>query len=183
VYKTKPQIAWELLQAVVQRGSFPFRWVAADELSGDSPAFRDGVAALEGKWYFTAIKETTLLWQTRPEVYLPAWKGRGSHPTRLKLPCPEETPISVKDLLKMLPKTVWTRATIKEGRKGPIVCDFAFLRVVEARGGLPGPDLWLVSRRHLEDPSVVQFYFSNAPVTTPVTEFVRVSGALAHRIL
>jgi SRSO17 transposase len=176
VYKTKPQIALELLQAVVRRGSLPFRWVAADELYGDSPAFRDGVAALEGKWYFTEIKETTLLWQTRPEVYLPTWKGRGSHPTHFKLRYPEDTPIPVRNLLKLLPKTAWTRAVIKEGSKGPIVCDFAFLRVVEARDGLPGPDLWLIIRRNLEDPSVVKFYFSNAPSTTPVTEFVRVSG-------
>src|SRR5258707_15787950 len=73
-------------------------------------------------------------------------------------------------------KTAWTRATIKEGTKGPIVCDFAFLRVVEARDGLPGPELWLVIRRNLDDPSVVKFYFSNAPLTTPLTEFVRLSG-------
>jgi SRSO17 transposase len=176
VYKTKPHIALELLQAAVRRGSLPFRWVAADELYGDSPAFRDGVAALEGKWYFTEIKDTTLLWQKRPEVYVPAWKGRGSHPTRLKLRYPQDTPGPVKDLLNLLPKAVWTRATIKEGSKGPIVCDFAFLRVVEARAGLPGPDLWLVIRRNLDDPSVIKFYFSNAPNTTPVTDFVRLSG-------
>jgi hypothetical protein len=89
---------------------------------------------------------------------------------------PANTPIPVRDLLKLLPKTAWTRATIKEGSQGPIVCDFAFLRVVEARDGLPGPDRWLVVRRNLEDPSVVKFYFSNAPSATPVTEFVRVSG-------
>jgi len=175
-YQTKPQIALGLLQMAVQRGSLPFRWVAADELYGDSPAFRDGVAALEGKCYFTEIKATTLLWQTYPEVYMPTWTGRGSHPTRLKLRDPTNTPIPVRDLLKRLPKTVWTRATIKEGSKGPILCDFAFLRVVEARGGLPGPTLWLVIRRNLEDPSVVKFYFSNAPCTTPMTDFVRVSG-------
>lgn len=175
-YKTKPQIALGLLQAAVRRGSLPFRWVAADELYGDSPAFRDGVAALKGKRYFTEIKQTTLLWQKRPEVYLPAWKGQGCHPTRLKLRYPQDAPLPVKNLLNLLPKTAWTRATITEGSQGPIVCDFAFLRVVEARGGLPGPDLWLVIRRNLEDPSVVKFYFSNAPRTTPVTEFVRLSG-------
>ncbi|HEY6411419.1 MAG TPA: IS701 family transposase [Ktedonobacteraceae bacterium] len=176
VYKTKPQIALELLQAAVCRGSLPFRWVAGDALYGDSPTFRDGVAALEGKWYFTEIKSTTLLWRSRPEVYLPEWKGRGPHPKHLKLRTPEDRPVSAKDLLSFLPKTAWTRATIKEGTKGPIVCDFAFLRVVEARDGLPGPELWLVIRRNLDDPSVVKFYFSNAPITTPLTEFVRLSG-------
>jgi SRSO17 transposase len=176
VYKTKPHIALELLQAAVRRGSLPFRWVVADALYGDSPAFRDGVAALEGKWYFTEIKETMLLWQTRPEVCLPTWKGHGPHPTHLKVRYPQDAPVPVKDLLLLLPKTAWTRATIKEGSKGPSVCDFAFLRVVEARGGLPGPDLWLIIRRNLDDPTVVKFYFSNAPRTTPLTEFVRVSG-------
>src|SRR5712692_221569 len=110
VYKTKPQIALELLQAAVRRESLPFRWVAADALYGDSPAFRDGVAALQDKWYFTEIKDTTLLWQTRPEVCLPAWKGHGPHPTRLHLRDPENRPLQAKDLLGLLPKTAWTRA-------------------------------------------------------------------------
>jgi SRSO17 transposase len=75
-YKTKPQIALELLAAAVKRDSWPFQGVAADELYGDAPAFRDGVAALD-KWYFTEVKSTSLLWQTRPEVYLPTGQGRG----------------------------------------------------------------------------------------------------------
>ena len=125
---------------------------------------------------YLEIKSTTLLWQTRPEVYLPTWKGHGTHPTHLKLCVPEDHPVEARDLVNLLPKTAWTRATIKEGTKGPIVCDFAVLRVVEARGGLPGPDLWLVIRCNLDDPTVVKFYFSNAPASTPLTEFVRVSG-------
>ena len=66
---------------------------------------------------------------------------------------------------------------IKEGSKGPIVCDFAFLRITEARNNLPGPEVWLILRRNLDDPSVVKFYFSNAPAKTSVIEFVRISGA------
>jgi SRSO17 transposase len=174
-YKTKPQIALELLDAAVRRGSLPFQWVAADELYGDSPAFRDGVAALD-KWYFTEVKSTSLLWQTHPEVYLPEWQGRGRRPTRLKLRHPEDRPVEVKDLVADLPRDAWLRATIKEGSKGPLVCDFAFLRVVEARNGLPGPELWLVIRRNLDDPAVIKFYFSNAPAQTPQAEFVRLSG-------
>jgi len=64
----------------------------------------------------------------------------------------------------------------KEGSKGPIVCDFATLRIVESRKNLPGPEVWLVIRRNLDDPSVVKFYFSNAPAETPLIEFVRISG-------
>lgn len=56
------------------------------------------------------------------------------------------------------------------------MCDFAFLRLSEARANLPGPEVWLIIRRNLDDPAVVKFYFSNAPAATPLIELVRVSG-------
>jgi SRSO17 transposase len=173
--KTKPEIGLELLKRAVERGSLPFRWVAADELYGDSPAFRDGVAALD-KWYFTEIKCSTLIWETRPEVYLPEWKRRGRHPTRLRLRNETDHPVRVDNLVSAIPSEAWSKATIKEGSKGPIVCNFAFLRLVESRANLPGPEVWLIIRRNLDDPKVVKFYFSNAPVETPLIEFVRISG-------
>ena len=163
--QTKPEIGLELLRRAIKRGSLPFQWVAADELYGDSPAFRDGVADLN-KWYFTEIKCTTLIWRCRPEVHIPDWKGRGRHPTRLRLCNPADHPIRVEQLVASIPKEGWTTATIKEGSKGPIVCDFAFLRITEARNNLPGPEVWLIIRRNLDDPTEVKFYFSNAPAKT-----------------
>jgi SRSO17 transposase len=173
--QTKPEIGLELLRRAIQRGSLPFAWVAADALYGDSPAFRDGVAKLN-KWYFTEVKCTTQIWRCRPEVHVPEWKGRGRHPTRLRLRNPVEHPLSVTDLVTSIPKEGWSTATIKEGSKGPIVCNFAFLRVIEARANLPGPEVWLIIRRNLDDPNEIKFYFSNAPAETPLVEFVRISG-------
>ena len=180
VFQTKPAIGLELLQAAVKRNeqaeeALPFQWVAADELYGDSPAFRDGVAALN-KGYFTEIKTTTQVWLTRPEVHIPAWKGRGRHPTRLRLRNPSRKAITVQEVAAQVLQPAWTRATIKEGSKGPIVCDFAFLRVIESRGGLPGPEVWLVIRRNLDNPAEVKFYFSNAPADLPLLDLVRISG-------
>jgi SRSO17 transposase len=172
--KTKPEIGLELLQRAIKRGNLSFQWVAADELYGDSLAFRDGVSALN-KWYFTEIKWSTLIWQSRPEVYLPEWKGRGRHPVRLHLRNVTDRPVRVDDLVSSIPAEAWTTATIKEGSKGPIICDFAFLRLIESRANLPGPEVWLIIRRNLDDPSVVKFYFSNAPAETPLIEFVRIS--------
>jgi SRSO17 transposase len=175
IFQTKPQIGLELLNKAQKRGKLPFQWVAADELYGDSPAFRDGVAGM-GKWYFTEIKSTTPVWSIRPEVHTPEWKGRGRRPTRLRLRHASDRPVQVKELAGGIPKEGWTRATIKEGSKGPIVCDFAFLQLNESRANLPGPKVWLIIRRNLDDPSVIKFYFSNAPANTPLTEFVRISG-------
>ena len=173
--QTKPEIGLELLRRAIQRGGLPFAWVTADELYGDSPAFRDGVAELN-QWYFTEIKCSTLLWRCRPEVYVPEWKGRGRRPTRLCLRNPADRPVSVQELVGSIPKEGWTIATIKEGSKGPIVCNFAFLRIIESRANLPGPEIWLIFRRNLDDPTEVKFYFSNAPVDTSLIEFVRISG-------
>jgi SRSO17 transposase len=175
IFKTKPEIGLELLQEAQKRGNLPFSWVAADELYGDSPAFRDGVDGL-GKWYFTEIKENTSIWRTRPKVHLPKWKGRGRHPTRLRLRNPKQHPMQVKDMVRRIPKHAWVHALIKEGTKGPIVCEFAFLRVIESRNNLPATELWLIIRRNLEDRSIIKYYFSNAPTQTPLNEFVRISG-------
>ena len=175
ITKTKPEIGLELLKRAIERKSLPFQWVAADELYGDSPAFRDGVAALN-KWYFTEIKCSSLIWECRPEVYLPEWKGCGRRPIRLRLCNQTDHPVRVDDLVPVIPTEAWSKATIKEGSKGPIVCNFAFLRLIESRANLPGPEVWLIIRRNLDDPTVLKFYFSNAPVETPLIEFVRISG-------
>jgi SRSO17 transposase len=175
VFKTKPEIGLELLKSAIQRGELPFFWVAADALYGDSPAFRDGVAAT-GKFYFTAIKDNTLIWCTPPKVRVPRWSGHGRRPTRLRLSDKRKQPFPVSQLVQKIQKQDWTRTVIKEGSKGPIVCDFAFLRVAEARGGLPAGELWLIVRRNLDDPSEIKYFFSNAPLNTPLEEFVRISG-------
>jgi SRSO17 transposase len=174
-FKTKPEIGLELLQKAQKRGNLPFSWVAADELYGDSPTFRDGVDAL-GKWYFTEIKKNTPIWCTRPKVHIPKWNGHGRHPTRLRLRNPNQHPTLVKELTRKIPKRDWVPAVIKEGSKGPIACEFAFLRVIESRANLPAAELWLIIRRNLDDPSIIKYYFSNAPVKTPLNEFVRISG-------
>jgi len=175
VFKTKPEIGLELLENAVKRDKLAFSWVAADALYGDSPAFRDGVAAT-GKHYFTAIKENTLIWCSPPKVHVPRWSGHGRHPTRLRLSDPRKHPLQVNQLVKKIQKQDWVRAVIKEGSQGPIVCDFAFLRVTESRGGLPAAEVWLIIRRNLDDPAEIKYYFSNAPASMPLNEFVRISG-------
>jgi len=174
-YQTKPEIALELLENALQRGELPFQWVAADELYGDSPIFRDGIAALD-KWFFVEVRCTTRIWLERPEVGVPTWKGRGRRPTRIRLCNPEQKAIQVDELAQQLPAEAWVRAKIKEGAKGPLICDFACLRVIEVRDGLPGQELWLIIRRNLADPTEIKYYFSNAPADIDPAELVRISG-------
>jgi len=174
-FKTKPELAVELIEAIVKRKVLSARWVAADALYGDSPAFRDRVAELN-LWYFTEIACSTLIWRRHPALIVPPWSGRGRKPSRKRLKTPTNRAYRVDELLKRLPKTTWLRGVVKEGSKGPIVCEFAFVRVTECRAGLPGPRVWLVIRRNLANPSEVKFYFSNAPEEIGALELVRMSG-------
>jgi SRSO17 transposase len=174
-YQTKPEIALKMLQKAFERGELPCQWVAADELYGDSPVFRDGVTDL-GKWYFVEVSCSSHVWQEKPEVYLPKWKGHGRKPMRLRLRNPKQKSQRVDALAKELPDEAWVRAKVKEGAKGPMVCDFAFLRIVEARSGLPGPESWLIIRRNITDPTELKYFLSNAPADIDPMELVRITG-------
>ena len=174
-YQTKPEIALTLLQAALDRGELPSQWVAADALYGDSPIFRDGVADLK-KWFFVEISCSSHIWIEKPELHIPAWKGRGRKPTRLRLCNPEQKSRRVDTIAHQLPEQAWVRATIKDGAKGPLICDFACLRVLESRNGLPGAEIWLIIRRNIDDPTEIKYYFSNAPADIDLLELVRISG-------
>ena len=109
-------------------------------------------------------------------MVLPSWSGKGRKPRRQRLKRATTQPERVDELLKRLPHSAWVRATIKEGSKGPIVCDFAFVRVTEVRNGVPGAHVWLIIRRNLADPSEVKFYLSNAAAEIDLLELVRMCG-------
>jgi SRSO17 transposase len=175
-FQTKPQLALALVQALARRNQVPFRWVAADALYGDTPAFLDEVAAL-GKWYFAEVACSTLVWWRQPDVYVPTRSGRGRRPTKRRLRYPYQRPRRVDAIVRRIPQQRWQAYVIKEGSKGPIICAFAFVRVSVVRDGVPGPMVWLVIRRNLDDPTELKFYLSNASAACPLTTLARMSGA------
>ena len=118
-FQTKPQLAIQLLKAIHERGVLKARWVVSDALYGDSPAFRDRVAALD--YYFTEVACSQLIWRRHPAVSIPPWKGKGRKPTKLQLKSASNQPYRVEELQWRLPKSAWVRGTVKEGSKGPIV--------------------------------------------------------------
>jgi hypothetical protein len=70
----------------------------------------------------------------------------------------------------------WKRYTIKEGTKGPISADFAFVRVVRKHHRRPGHEVWVVFRRSTSAPTEIKSYLSNAPAETAKTDLVRQAG-------
>jgi SRSO17 transposase len=173
-FKTKPELAQEMLAAVVQSQALRCRWVVADEAFGGNPGFLEGVAGL-GLWYFAEVPHTTRVWEERPATHVPPWRGRGRRPQQERLVEGAPEARSVLEMAATLPAEAWVRQTIKEGSQGPMVAEFAAMRGVAVRDTLPGSDVWLVLRRHI-DTGELKTYLCNAPVDTVLEKLVQMSG-------
>ncbi len=174
-FQAKPALALEMLGTLAADAQLRFRWVTADEWFGRDPDFLDGIA-VRGRWYFAEVAQTTRVWETRPQIGVPAAAGKGRPRSRVRVLPGEPTSRSVATLAAELPATAWQPYLIKEGSKGPIVAEFAFRRVVAARDDLPGPDVWVIFRRSVGDQPDLKVYLSNAPADLLVTELVRMAG-------
>ncbi|RLG32041.1 IS701 family transposase [Methanosarcinales archaeon] len=173
-FKTKPQLGWEMIRAVHEAGTLRGRWLACDEAFGRDTGFLDKVGEID-LWYYAEVPHDTQVWLERPATAVPEWSGRGRKPTRERLVAGDSLPQTVAAIAQAQPAHKWSRYTIKEGSKGPIVADFAFLRVVVVRDGLPGPEIWLILRRNVVS-GELKAYLSNAPADVSLTELVRISG-------
>jgi SRSO17 transposase len=174
-FRTKPELALEMLKAMREADTLRMRWVAADEEYGRDPTLLDGVEKL-GLWYFAEVPHDTLVWQRRPQTAVPKWSGRGRKPTKTRLVEGAPLPERVDEIAATIPANEWRSYLIKEGSKGPMVAEFAFRRVVATRDGLPGPEVWLVLRRSLGEEPELKTYLCNAPNDIPHIELARISG-------
>jgi SRSO17 transposase len=174
-FQTEPQLALAMLHGLVERAAVPFAWVVADEHYGMIPAFLDGVAA-EGKWYFAEVPASTKVWVGEPQVEPPGVGPMGRPRKHARVAAGAPRAEEVRQVATRLPARAWRRYTIKEGSKGPIEADFAFVRVTRARRGRPGLSGWLILRRSLDGAKEVKYFLSNAPASCPYATLVRVSG-------
>ncbi len=147
-FRTKPQLALEMLTELVAEGTLPARWVSCDEGYGRSVDVLDGVAAL-GLGYMAEVPVDTRVWLERQPTVVPR--------TRLRL-----APGAQPSIEAQLPADAWTRHRVPGDSRGPEQADFVIRRVVASRGSLPGPDVWLVLRRQ---PGVdtVRVFLCHAP--------------------
>ena len=174
-FQTESELALDMLQELNGRGIVPFQWVAYDESYGKNPTFLAATAALH-KWYMAEIPSDTRVWLRTPPIEEPG-RGASGRPRlyrRVRRSAP--TPQEVRALILYLPKTAWHRHRIHEGSQGPLVAEFAILRVTPVQDRLPGIRQWLICRRSLGSQAEVKFYLSNAPSHCSIQELVRVSG-------
>jgi SRSO17 transposase len=174
VFQTKPEQAMAMLETAWQAG-VPMRWVAGDEVYGDSTELRDLVARSE-RWYVLAVRPHTPVWTERPPVVEPEPQEWGRPRKKVHLAEGAPPAMTVKEAIASWRESRWQRLTVAEGEKGLITYDWGCQRVVESRDGLPGRDAWLLARRSVNDPTDIAYYLSNAPVDTPLVKLAQVAS-------
>jgi len=150
------------------------RWVVADEACGGHPGLLEGVAEV-GVWSCAAVPHTTRVWEERPVTPIPPWRGRGRRPQRERVVEGAPEARTVREGAATPPTESWTRQTIKEGSQGPMVAECATLRRIAVRDAVPGPEVWVVLRRHVET-GALKPSLCTAPVATALEARVRMSG-------
>jgi SRSO17 transposase len=174
-FATKPQLGQAMLEAAWERG-VPMEWVTGDEAYGDQPKLRDRIAA-QGLQYVLAVSANTWGWETPPAVEPPTRETGGrprKHPRLAADAAPART---VAEIVAAWPAEQWHRLAIAAGEKGPRIYDWACARIVVSRDGLPGEEVWLVTRRSIPKPEEIAYYLAHAPADTPLWTLARVAGA------
>lgn len=175
-FHRKPQLAAAMLQAISEEGLVPFKYVVADCLYGNSPAFLDAVDACVGVTALVAIPSETRCWLQRPQTEDKTYKYKGEVRSKRVVVASAPEPSTVAALAASLPASSWYRRKVSEGTKGPIGYAFARKRVTLWKDGLPDRTVWLVIKRTLGTKPSYAYYISNAPVSTPLGLFVWLSG-------
>ena len=176
VFRTKPQLAVEMLNAAVEENVLPFKYVLADSLYGISPEFIETVEALPGKTYFVSVPEDTLCWLKQPVTMTKQYFWGGKTRTKTVLIDPDSKPISINELGRNINDYFWYRRKVSEGAKGPIVYEYTRRRVILSAAGLPQKTVWLLIRRTLDNDPKYSYFISNASSSTRLKTLVWLSG-------
>ena len=145
VFRTKPQIALEQVEAICASGSTP-GLVLADASYGDDTSFRDALRD-RGLDYALGISRTLKVWRPEEGPDPPAARSRkGRTPTR-RFPG-RYKPVEVGVLATELTEEMWEDVDLRPGRPDLRTSRFARVRVRHAHravtGKPPGPEEWLV---------------------------------------
>jgi SRSO17 transposase len=172
-FKTKNELAKEMVERIVQSGLFAVQCIGCDAAFGSDHTFLDNLP--ESIYYFASVRENERIFREMPQVTIPENAGKGG---RYKHPRAVEAPIEIKSIVddESIP---WERRIIAEGAKGPVIAEIKCLRCVSCRKGnrlyVPKSDLWVYIRKH-ED-GTVKYFLSNMPADASLSELDRLATA------
>lgn len=169
-FRTKPQIAAELIRKVAVLDQVKLDWVTGDSEYGRAGHLLDELELLRQR-YVLEVPKTWVFWTADPASSIPAYSGHGRKPTAPR----RDTARTVAEIADELPASAWTAIQVREGATGPLVLEFAAVRVWGIRHRKPGPQSWLLIRRSLGPEPELKYYISNADAETPLSTLALVA--------
>jgi len=161
-FRTKNEIALEMLQKAVCSGVFAAKWIGCDAAFGCDHGFIDALP--DNVWYFVGVKSDELVFTSMPEMILPEQPPSGRKP---KHEIPSFAPVAVKTIAAD-DSIQWQRVMLFEGSKGSVYADVKFLRCISCRTKIkfgnyvrPHDEVWLYMRRYANNE--IKYFLSNAP--------------------
>jgi SRSO17 transposase len=153
-FSTKPALALVMITRAVTAGT-PARWVAGDEVYGNDPALRAGVAA-RGLGFVLAVAKDH-------RIATAAGTRRAV------------------DLAVCLPAAAWQQMSAGDGAKGPRLYYWAYIETADPALPKDGQGAnWLLIRRPLRTAAGAKvdyaFYRAHAPGPVPLRALVMVAG-------
>jgi SRSO17 transposase len=152
VFQTKPQLAQAMLKRVWAEGWKP-TYVTGDTVYGNSSDLRELIAGAQQR-YVLGIGSQHHVW-------------RGT------------TRQSVVDIAHSIPATNWEQLAFIVAETGPVWYEWAVVRITMPHDTIG--EQWLLIRRTLTDTPDYDFFVSNAPAATPLTELAHVAS-LRHEV-
>ena len=168
------QTTWQLAAAMLARSGteVPHSWVVGDDELGRASEFRALLRQRKERYVLDVPCNTLVrdLGVSRPTRRA---GQRGRHP---------ETPFVRADAwAASLPADRWTKLTVREGTKGPVVVEAVATRVLSRQDGRIGAEERLVVLRTVGPKPEVTYALSNAALDVPMVDLVA-ARAVRHRI-
>lgn len=164
-FKTKIEIALELIRGIRESGCFPAKWLGCDSFFGINTEFIDKIA--DDFCYFADVRSKTHIFTADVRIGIPEYAGRGFRPHKKQA---LSAPLHVCDMAED-DKIPWQSVILGEGSKGPIVSQVKCIRVFEHRKGIPGREVWLYIRKNTD--GKIKYSLSNAPADIPLEQLDR----------
>lgn len=164
-FKTKNEIAIELLDRALPSNAIGAKWVGCDASFGSDHGFLESLP--DTVYYFAGIRKNEKIFRSMPEMIPSKRAGQGGK-RRFH---PSFPPVYVEELANddSLP---WERVFLADSAKGPIYADTKCVRCVSYKNSFSGKsqrtrltvsdkEIWLYIRKH-EDGSI-KYFVLNAP--------------------
>lgn len=164
VFKTKPELALEMVKEHVENGVH-FDYINGDGLYGNGYTFSKGIEAL-GKKYVLDIHSNQQIYLQRPNILIPE-SPKGKRGPKPKLPKPDVQGISVADYKQSLRQSDYKEVNIRPATKGWLKAQIHIKKVWvwdENAGDLNPIEQTLVIRKPIHKKDKAKYSLSNIKI-------------------